>query len=116
MSERIDELVADLDDNARAEALLALEILRRALVEPGSSRIAAAIKAIAAEIPTDALGRLAAWHIEDSRTPGKRAGIASYPSFLSAAATIEAWRQRDARGGRPDIHELMPYLVAIEGP
>jgi hypothetical protein len=66
--------------------------------------------------PRDALGRVAAWHIEDSRTPGKRAGIASYPSRELAESTISAWQARDARGGRPDIHELMPYLVAVEGP
>lgn len=64
----------------------------------------------------DALGRLAAWHIEDGRTPGKRAGVASYPSRESAERTIEGWRERDRRGGRQDIHELMPYLVAVEGP
>ena len=60
--------------------------------------------------------RLAAWHIEDSREPGKRAGIASYPSREFAERMIEGWRERDRRGGRPDIHELMPYLVAVEGP
>lgn len=66
--------------------------------------------------PRDALGRLASWHIEDSRTPGKRVGIASYPSREIAEDQIAAWRERDRRGGRPDIHELMPYLVAVEGP
>lgn len=54
------------------------------------------------------------WHVEDCRT-GRRAGIASYPSKASAEAAIERWRERDLRGGRPDIHELMPYLVAVEG-
>jgi hypothetical protein len=56
------------------------------------------------------------WHIEDGREPGKRCGIASYPTREYAERMIEAWRDRDRRGGRPDIHELMPHLIAVEGP
>jgi hypothetical protein len=53
----------------------------------------------------------ALWTIVDSRT-GQPVTISSYPSQASAERQIAAWRQRDARGGRPDIHESMPYLMA----
>jgi len=51
------------------------------------------------------------WHIEDSRS-GRRAGVGSYTSRARTEQQIAVWRARDARGGRPDIHELMAHLVA----
>jgi hypothetical protein len=54
------------------------------------------------------------WVIIDARTEA-RAGISSYPTRESAERQIAAWRARDARGGRPDIHELMPHLEARHG-
>lgn len=56
------------------------------------------------------------WHVEDSRTPGKRASMSGFFTQEQAERQIESWRKRDARGGRPDIHDLMPYLIAVEGP
>ena len=52
------------------------------------------------------------WHIADSRT-GKRVSVAAYLSKAGAERQIKAWQERDLRGKRPDIHELMPYLVAV---
>lgn len=49
------------------------------------------------------------WEIIDTRT-GKRCTINVYPSKESAKAQIRAWRQRDKEGGRPDVHDLMPYM------
>lgn len=54
------------------------------------------------------------WHIEDSRT-GQRAGIGSYFTKAQAEWQISIWRARDVKGGRPDVHEMMPYLVAVQG-
>lgn len=54
------------------------------------------------------------WHLEDSRTH-RRVSIMSYPSKESADRQIQGYRDRDAKGGRPDIHDLIPYIVAVEG-
>lgn len=53
------------------------------------------------------------WHIEDSRTHA-RATIAAFPSEVSALLQIARWRARDAKGKRPDMHDVMPHLVAVE--
>jgi hypothetical protein len=51
------------------------------------------------------------WHIVDERT-GRRASVAAYSTRESAEAQIERWRERDRRGVRQDVHELMPHLAA----
>lgn len=50
------------------------------------------------------------WGIADSRT-GRRVSVTAYPTEASAAKEIASMRKRDERGIRPDVHELMPYLV-----
>lgn len=50
------------------------------------------------------------WVIVDSRT-GQRASVSGFHSEASAQRQIDEWRARDVRGGRPDCHEQMPYLV-----
>lgn len=54
------------------------------------------------------------WHVEDARQQGRWASIASYATEDQANRQIAAWRARDARGKRPDIHQLMPHLIAVE--
>jgi hypothetical protein len=49
------------------------------------------------------------WIIVDARN-GERASITSYNTREQAARKIAEWRARDARGGRPDMHEYMPHL------
>lgn len=53
------------------------------------------------------------WHVADSRT-GRRASIASYSSREQAERAIASWLERDAKGGRPDLHETIPFLVAVQ--
>lgn len=55
---------------------------------------------------------IAIWTIADSRT-GERATVMTYPNRASAERQIEAWRERDRRGRRTDVHEMMPYLVPL---
>jgi hypothetical protein len=50
------------------------------------------------------------WVAVDNRT-GRRVGMSSIGFTLEQAErTIEGWRERDRRGGRPDLHVLLPYL------
>jgi len=49
------------------------------------------------------------WELYDRRSD-VTVGIAVYPSRESAERAIRQFTERDARGGRPDIHELIPYL------
>ena len=51
------------------------------------------------------------WEAYDTRS-GKSVGMAVYNTQEQVEAAIEGWRARDRRGGRPDIHDLMPYLGA----
>lgn len=49
------------------------------------------------------------WGWIDIRT-GKRASVTSTSSREAAEAQLEAWHARDRKGGRPDLHDSMPYL------
>ena len=54
------------------------------------------------------------WALYDSRT-GRRVGMASAGfTRFQAERRIEELRDRDRRGGRPDIHDLMPHLAAVQ--
>ena len=50
------------------------------------------------------------WCIIDSRTM-RRASMGTYLTQESAERQIRQWTDRDAAGGRPDIHDVIPYLV-----
>lgn len=49
------------------------------------------------------------WAWRDSRT-GARVSISSTMTKEQAERELEDWRRRDARGGRPDLHESMPFI------
>ena len=51
------------------------------------------------------------WEAYDTRS-GKSVSMSVYNTEEQVLQAIEAWRARDRRGGRPDIHDLMPYLGA----
>lgn len=51
------------------------------------------------------------WEAYDTRN-GKSVGMAVYFTEEQVLAAIEGWRARARRGGRPDIHDLMPHLGA----
>lgn len=53
---------------------------------------------------------LGPWGIVDTRT-GRRVSVVTFFTREHAEATIQHWRERDAKGGRPDVHDLMPYLA-----
>lgn len=54
------------------------------------------------------------YKIIDRRT-GRRVSMASYGPLWLTHATIVSWRERDRRGKRPDIHDLIPHLaIAVE--
>jgi len=63
--------------------------------------------------PSSAGAGAPVWTVADSRT-GRPVTITSYPSHASAERQIERWRQRDAKGGRPDLHDTLPYLVPYQ--
>ena len=49
------------------------------------------------------------------RRNGKRVGIGTYGPLWYAHGQTVAWRKRDRRGLRRDIHDLIPFLaIAIE--
>jgi hypothetical protein len=50
------------------------------------------------------------WFVVDSRT-NRQASIAAYYTREQVEAVIEDYRKRDARGGRPDLHDTVPFLV-----
>lgn len=52
------------------------------------------------------------WTWADSRT-GERVSLSSTYTREQAERELDEWRARDARGGRPDLHELLPYVVVI---
>jgi hypothetical protein len=52
------------------------------------------------------------WKVTDSRT-GSALGMSSYPTKESCEKAIEGFIARDKRGGRPDIHEIIPFMVAV---
>jgi hypothetical protein len=49
------------------------------------------------------------WNVVDSRTD-RLASAASWLSEDAVLRTIEGWKERDAKGGRPDVHDLIPFL------
>lgn len=58
------------------------------------------------------------WEYYDTRT-GKRVGLASPLTKELAETAIAEWRKRDARGVRPELHTLIPFLAArksVEAP
>ena len=52
------------------------------------------------------------WKIADSRN-GRHLGVAWYWSKENAEAQIAGFVARDGKGGRPDIHHLIPFMVAV---
>ena len=60
-------------------------------------------------------GRRQAWTWVDSRTR-KRVSITSTMTREQAERQLAHWRERHAKGGRPDLHEAMPYIVVTQVP
>jgi hypothetical protein len=52
------------------------------------------------------------WGWIDTRT-GQRVSVTSVPTREQAEATLARWVARDRRGGRPDLHGLIPYLAVV---
>ena len=52
------------------------------------------------------------WIIADSRD-GREVGHAHFLYEWQAQAQIDGWVARDGHGGRPDIHHLIPFMVAV---
>lgn len=55
------------------------------------------------------------WTWVDSRTR-KRVSITSTMTREQAEQQLAAWQERDAKGGRPDLHDKMPYIVVAQVP
>lgn len=53
------------------------------------------------------------WRIVDTRTD-EPCSVVSYLTEEQAKAQVEYYRRRDAVGGRPDIHDLIPHLGVRE--
>ena len=53
------------------------------------------------------------WVIADSRT-NKPLGVASYGTKAFAEMQIAGFVARDGKGGRPDIHHLIPFMIALQ--
>jgi hypothetical protein len=51
------------------------------------------------------------WEAYDTRN-GKSVGMSVYFTEAQVDAAIAGWRARDLKGGRQDIHDLMPFLGA----
>lgn len=49
------------------------------------------------------------WGWRDKRT-GEPVSMSSTFTQEQAERELEGWRERDRKGGRPDLHELMPYV------
>ena len=54
------------------------------------------------------------WVIVDSRNTKWRMGLNCYLSKQQALDQIRYWVDRDKRGGRPDIHDKIPYMMALQ--
>lgn len=52
------------------------------------------------------------WGWVDGRT-GRRVSITSAPTREQAEAQLAAWLERDRRGGRPDLRDVMPYVIVV---
>jgi hypothetical protein len=48
------------------------------------------------------------------RRNGRRMSQGVWPSREALEAAIAAWKERDARGGRPDLIRKVPYLVPAQ--
>lgn len=55
------------------------------------------------------------WTWVDSRTR-KRVSITSTMTREQAELQLAHWQERDAKGGRPDLHEAMPFIVVAQVP
>lgn len=55
------------------------------------------------------------WELYDTRTE-QRMSIATYPSREYAEGVAQRYRERDARGGRPDLHEAIPFMAVRKRP
>ena len=53
------------------------------------------------------------WVVADSRT-NKPLGVASYGTKAFAEMQIAGFVARDGHGGRPDIHHLIPFMIALQ--
>ena len=53
------------------------------------------------------------WRIVDTRTD-EPCSVVSYLTEERATEQVEYYRRRDAAGGRPDIHDLIPHLGVRE--
>ena len=50
------------------------------------------------------------WVAYDTRT-GEQVGMSAIGhNRASAHQTLKGWQDRDDRGGRPDLHDLIPFL------
>lgn len=49
------------------------------------------------------------WGWRDRRN-GARVSMTSTVTREQAESELENWRIRDRRGGRPDLHDLMPFV------
>jgi hypothetical protein len=52
------------------------------------------------------------WTIYDS--DGKRATIAAFFTKETAEEELEYWREREAKGGRPDVHTEGLYVGMVD--
>lgn len=53
------------------------------------------------------------WTVVDSRS-GEPATACCFLTRKGADRQIEQWRERDRKGGRPDVSHLMPFLEACQ--
>lgn len=60
---------------------------------------------------------MARWGFVDTRT-GRSFGIEAYPNREYAQMVLDGYKARDRRGGRPDLHDVMPHveLREVSGP
>lgn len=59
--------------------------------------------------PDPPLNEREVWAWRDSRS-GARVSVSSTMTREQAERELEGWMERDARGGRPDLHKLMPFV------
>ena len=53
------------------------------------------------------------WGWRDART-GERASVTAARTREQAEEQLAVWVKRDARGKRPDLHELIPFLEVYQ--
>jgi uncharacterized damage-inducible protein DinB len=59
------------------------------------------------------MGEREAWGWRDRRT-GRRVSTSSTYTREQAERELEAWRRRDAKGGRPDLREILPHVEVYQ--